>query len=286
MASLRDIRKRLQSIQNIQQLTKAMEMVAASRLHHVQMKVKQSRPYVNKIKEILDQLSQVASTDYCHPLLEQREVKKVGVVVIAADMGLSGSYNKDVFSATDKFLKSYKQDQVELILVGRKAVEHYRRRSWPIRYELGEWGEKLTQQQVMTFANDLVSWFLIGELDEVWFVYTHYITMMSRKVVVEKFLNVSQQSKEASKSSGDYIFEPAPQEIYGALLLRYCLTKVQTTLNEAYASELAARIFAMKAATTNADDMIEKLTLVRNKVRQAGITKEMLEITSGAEGLK
>ncbi len=286
MASLRDIRKRLQSIQNIQQLTKAMEMVAASRLHHVQMKVKQSRPYVNKIKEILDQLSQVASTDYCHPLLEQREVKKVGVVVIAADMGLSGSYNKDVFSATDKFLKSYKQDQVELILVGRKAVEHYRRRSWPIRYELGEWGEKLTQQQVMTFANDLVSWFLLGELDEVWFVYTHYITMMSRKVVVEKFLNVSQQSKEASKSSGDYIFEPAPQEIYGALLLRYCLTKVQTTLNEAYASELAARIFAMKAATTNADDMIEKLTLVRNKVRQAGITKEMLEITSGAEGLK
>ncbi len=286
MVSLRDIRKRLQSIQNIQQLTKAMEMVAASRLHHVQMKVKQSRPYVNKIKDILDQLSQVASTDYCHPLLEQREVKKVGVVVIAADMGLSGSYNKDVFSATNKFLKSYKQDQVELILVGRKAVEYYRRRSWPIRYELDEWGEKLTQQQVMTFANDLVSWFLLGELDEVWFVYTHYITMMSRKVVVEKFLNISQSSKEESKGAAEYLFEPAPQEIYGAILLRYCLTKVQTTLNEAYASELAARIFAMKAATTNADDMIEKLTLVRNKVRQAGITKEMLEITSGAEGLK
>ncbi|CUI17259.1 putative F-type ATP synthase, subunit gamma [Candidatus Protochlamydia naegleriophila] len=286
MVSLRDIRKRLQSIQNIQQLTKAMEMVAASRLHHVQMKVKQSRPYVNKIKDILDQLSQVASTDYCHPLLEQREVKKVGVVVIAADMGLSGSYNKDVFSATNKFLKSYKQDQVELILVGRKAVEYYRRRSWPIRYELEEWGEKLTQQQVMTFANDLVSWFLLGELDEVWFVYTHYITMMSRKVVVEKFLNISQSSKEESKGAAEYLFEPAPQEIYGAILLRYCLTKVQTTLNEAYASELAARIFAMKAATTNADDMIEKLTLVRNKVRQAGITKEMLEITSGAEGLK
>ncbi len=286
MVSLRDIRKRLQSIQNIQQLTKAMEMVAASRLHHVQMKVKQSRPYVNKIKDILDQLSQVASTDYCHPLLEQREVKKVGVVVIAADMGLSGSYNKDVFSATNKFLKSYKQDQVELILVGRKAVEYYRRRSWPIRYELEEWGEKLTQQQVMTFANDLVSWFLLGDLDEVWFVYTHYITMMSRKVVVEKFLNISQSSKEESKGAAEYLFEPAPQEIYGAILLRYCLTKVQTTLNEAYASELAARIFAMKAATTNADDMIEKLTLVRNKVRQAGITKEMLEITSGAEGLK
>lgn len=286
MASLRDIRKRLQSIQNIQQLTKAMEMVAASRLHHVQMKVKQSRPYANKIKDILDRLSQVASTDYCHPLLEQREVKKVGVVVVAADMGLSGSYNKDIFVATNKFLKSYKQDQVELILIGRKAVDYYRRRSWPIRYELGEWGEKLTQQQVMTFANDLVSWFLLGELDEVWFVYTHYITMMSRKVVVEKFLNISQPSKEESKRSAEYIFEPAPQEIYGAILLRYCLTKVQTTLNEAYASELAARIFAMKAATTNADDMIEKLTLVRNKVRQAGITKEMLEITSGAEGLK
>jgi F-type H+-transporting ATPase subunit gamma len=284
MVSLREIRKRLQSIQNIQQLTKAMEMVAASRLHQVQIKVKQGKPYEIKLSEILDRLSQVAD-DVKHPLLEQREVKKVGLVIVAADMGLSGSYNKDVILAANRFLKTYNQEQVELILVGRKASDYYKRRSWNIRYELGEWGEKLTSHQVRTFANQLMSWFLLGELDEIWFVYTHYATMISRKVLVEKFLNIQPISSKSDGSFSNCIFEPDPRQIYKAILFDYCMTKVQSILNEAYASELAARIFAMKAATTNADDMIEKLTLVRNKVRQAGITKEMLEITSGAEGL-
>ncbi|KIC71753.1 MULTISPECIES: ATP synthase F1 subunit gamma [Candidatus Protochlamydia] len=285
MASLREIRKRLQSIQNIQQLTKAMEMVAASRLHQVQIKVKQAKPYVVKLSEILDRLSQITQ-DIKHPLLEQREVKKVGVVIVAADMGLSGPYNKDIFSAANKFLKTYTQEQVELILVGKKATDYYKKRPWNIRFEFGEWGEKLTSHQIKTFANQLMSWFLIGELDEIWLVYTHYVTMMTRKVMVEKFLNIQQISPKSEKSPVDYIFEPNPKQIYGAILFNYCMTKFQSILNESYASELAARIFAMKAATSNADDMIEKLTLVRNKVRQAGITKEMLEITSGAEGLK
>ncbi|MBA2368753.1 MAG: ATP synthase F1 subunit gamma [Candidatus Protochlamydia sp.] len=284
MTSLREIRKRLNSVKTIQQLTKAMEMVAASRLHHVQLKIKQSRPFVAKIKKILDNLSQ-SVTDFTHPLLESREVKKIGVVIVAADMGLSGSYNWDIFSTANKFLATLSKEKVELLLIGRKASEYYTRHSWPIFYTLPEWGEKLSAPQVKTFASQLVSWYLIGDFDEIWFVYTHYMTMMTRKVLIEKFLNVVPDLHEA-KQKDDYIFEPAPQEIYGELLLRYCLSKVQTILNEAYASELAARVFAMKAATTNADDMIEKLTLVRNKVRQAGITKEMLEITSGAEGLK
>ncbi|MCE2982126.1 MAG: ATP synthase F1 subunit gamma [Parachlamydia sp.] len=284
MTSLRDIRRRLNSIKNIQQLTKAMEMVAASRLHQVQQKIRHARPYVAKIKEILDDLNG-SSLEFTHPLLEQREVKKIGVVIIGADMGLSGSYNKDIFSAANKFLLSKAGMPIELLLVGKKAFEYFSKREWPIFYTLPHWGEKLKEADIKTFASQLVSWYTLGNFDEIWFVYTHYVNMMSRKVLTEKFLNLAptQQEKRQNK---EYLFEPSAQDIFSELLLRYCLSKVHTVLNEAYASELAARIFAMKTATSNADDMIEKLTLVRNKVRQAGITKEMLEITSGSEGLK
>lgn len=214
---------------------------------------------------------------------EQRETKKVGLLVIGADMGLAGAYNKDIISATNRFLKKYDPSQVELMLVGRKMVEYYKRRQWPIRLKMIGWGEKTTKEQVRDLSGQMVDWFLKGEFDEIWFVYTHYITMTLRKVVVSKFLNIEEPSTEKKFVPINYIFEPSAEEIYGEILMRYCFTTVQNALHEGYASELAARIFAMKAASTNADDIIEKLTLVRNKVRQGSITREVIEITSGAE---
>lgn len=279
MSTLRAIRKRLHSVQSIQQLTKAMEMVAASRLHHAHVKAKESQPYISKVKEITAHLSALI-TDFTHPFFEKREVNKIGVVIIGSDMGLCGSYNKDVFAVANQFLKSYAPDQYELILVGRKAIDYYRRRQKPIRFQMMEKGEKTTFSQVKTFANQLINWFLNGDFDEIWFVYTHYDSMISRKVVTQKFLNIDPTSKKTA--STEYLFEPSLTEVYSEILSRYCLSFVQTAFNEAYASELAARIFAMKAASTNAEEMIQKLTLVRNKVRQAGITKEMIEITSGS----
>ncbi len=278
MSTLREIRKRLHSIKSIQQLTRAMEMVAASRLHHAHAKAKQAQPYISKIKEISEQLSSIL-TDFTHPFFEQREIKKVGLVVITSDMGLCGAYNKDVLAAANHFLKKYDSNQVELILVGRKGINYYNRRQKHIRFQMLEGGEKMTFLRVRTFANQLVNWFLNRELDEIWFVYTHYDSMISRKVVTKKFLNIGKPTEKPAPK--DYLFEPSLAEVYSEILSRYCLTFVQTVFKEAYASELAARIFAMKAASTNADDMIQKLTLVRNKVRQAGITKEMIEITSG-----
>ena len=186
----------------------------------------------------------------------------------------------------DRFLKQAGQDKVELIAVGKKAVEYYCRRKWTIKKRVPEWGGKITFQQTRNLTHELVDWFISGELDEIRLVYTHFISIPTRKVVLEKFLNIERPKTEDKKIITDYIFEPNPAEIYSEILPRYCVTKVQTLLAEAFASELAARMISMGAATKNAEEMIENLTLVRNKVRQASITKEMLEITSGAEALK
>ncbi len=284
MATLRDIRKRIRSVENIKQITRAMEMVAAARLRKAQARAEQAQPYAAKMRHILENLA-TASAEFTHPLYEQREVKKTGLVVVAADRGLCGSYNTNIFQVTDRFLKELGQDKVELIAVGRKAVEYYRRRKWSIKKRVPEWGGKITYLQIKNLTNELVQWFLNGKLDEIWLAYTHFISIPSRKVVLEKFLNIEKPKSEQEVIT-DYIFEPNPAEIYADILPRYCVTKIQTVLAEAFASELAARMISMGAATKNAEEMIENLTLVRNKVRQAAITKEMLEITAGAEALK
>lgn len=284
MATLRDIRKRIRSVENIKQITRAMEMVAAARLRKAQTKAEQAQPYAAKMRHILENLA-TASGEFTHPLYEQREVKKTGLVVVAADRGLCGSYNTNIFQVTDRFLKELGQDKVELILVGRKAVEYYRRRKWSIKKRVPEWGGKITYLQIKNLTNELVQWFLNGELDEIWLAYTHFISIPVHKIVLEKFLNI-EKPKSEQKIITDYIFEPNPAEIYAEILPRYCVTKIQTVLAEAFASELAARMISMGAATKNAEEMIENLTLVRNKARQAAITKEMLEITAGAEALK
>src|SRR5574341_557566 len=167
MATLRDIRKRIRSVENIKQITRAMEMVAAARLRRAQAKAEQAQPYAAKMRQILENLA-TASGEFTHPSYQQREVKKTGLVVIAADRGLCGSYNTNIFQVTDRFLKQTGQDKVELILVGRKAVEYYRRRKWTIRQRVPEWGGKISYAQIKSLTNQLVQWFLSGELDEIW----------------------------------------------------------------------------------------------------------------------
>lgn len=283
MVTLREIRKRLRSVENIKQITKAMEMVAAARLRRAQAKAEQSRPYISKMKEMLENLA--ASTDSKSPLLEQREVKKTCVFIVAADRGLCGSYNHNIFSAVDQFLKKYHTDQVELILMGRKAIEHYHhhQRRWKIRHELSEEGEKQTIQHIKELNYRLMDWFVNREFDEIWIIYTHFVSILTRKVMVEKFLNISRPEKKSAPLN--YIFEPPAEEIFAELIPHYLVSKLHAVFDEAYASELAARIISMKTATKNAEEMIYSLTLTRNKVRQAGITKEMLEIINGAEGV-
>lgn len=284
MATLREIRKRIHTAQNIKQITKAMEMVAAARLRRAQIKAEQARPYMFKMKYLVQNLAD-SLVDFRHPLLEKREVKKIGVVIVAADRGLCGSYNAAIISAAERFIKKYNPEAIELILIGRKAIEHFKRKKWQIRSQVSDWGGKVSFSQVKTWTQQLMDGFLSQELDEIWLVYAHYVNIISRNLVVEKFLNI-EQNERVPGIREDYLFEPTLPEIYSQLLSRYAIAKIQAILNEAHASELSARIFSMHTATKNADEMIERLTLVRNKVRQANITREMVEITSGAEGLK
>lgn len=276
MTNLRDIRRRLRSVENIKKITDAMERVAAALLRRAQAKAEESRPYVVKMKEILEHLS---TSDSSHPLFEQRHVKKIGLIIVGSDRGLSGSYNSNIFSSADKFLKKYQTNQIDLILFGKKAVEFYRNKQWNISHQHINWGGKITLNDITSFTNQSVDWFLTGKYDEIWLLYTRYITIMKKEVIIEKFLNIG-KPEAAEKKAANYIFEPDPEEIYAEILPRYCITKLQTAFNEAYASELASRIVAMQTASKNSENMIENLTLVRNKVRQEGITKEIIEISS------
>lgn len=277
MTNLRDIRNRLRSVENIKKITNAMERIAGARLRRAQTRAEQSHPYITKLKEILENL---ASTNYSHPLFEQREVKKTGFIVISADRGLSGSYNQNILSSADHFLKKYTPDNIELILLGRKAIEHYRGSKWTTHHQLREWGGKITLDEIKQLTDQLVDWFLSGRFDEIWLSYTHYITVMRREVIIEKFLNIGTIQSDKKPSYANYIFEPGPEEVIAEILPRYCFTRLQTALYEAYASELAARVVAMQMASKNSENMIEDLTLIRNKVRQEGITREIIEVSS------
>jgi len=286
MATLRDLRRRIRSVQGTQQITKAMEMVAAAKLRKAQVKVESSRPYASKMQAMLDNLTQ-ASASLTHPLFEKREVKKVGLVVVTSDRGLCGSYNHNVIHEADNFLKGYEKDKVVLTIIGRKGYTYYLKRPWEIKLKYLGLGGDLNLAQVKNITNDLVNLFLSKEVDEIHFTYTKFHSAVTYKVTTEKFLNIESQVKaEGKEGFVDYIFEPDPQKIFGSLLPIYCMTRVQIALAESFASEHGSRMISMSAATQNAEEMIEHLTLFMNKLRQASITKEMLEITTGAEALK
>lgn len=286
MSTLRDLRRRIRSVQGTQQITKAMEMVAAVKLGRAQAKVESSRPYASKMRAMLDNLTR-ASASLVHPLFQKREIKKVGLVVVTSDRGLCGSYNHNVIHKADEFIGRYEMDQVVLILVGTKGHTYYAKRACEIRLKYLGLGAELNLAQVKSITNDLVNLFLSGEVDEIHVTYTKFLSPVSYKVTTEKFLNIETQVQiEGRKGFVDYIFEPDPQKIFASLLPNYCVTKVLMALAESFASEHGSRMIAMGAATKNAEEMIDHLTLVMNKLRQATITKEMLEITTGAEALK
>lgn len=279
MATLREIRRKLQSVTNIEKITQAMEMVAASRLRKAQSRAEMSRPYARKLKEILERL--VLVTDhFAHPLLNHREPKKIGIVIVSGDKGLCGSYNQTVFTTAEKFLQKYPPEQIELILAGQKGIDYFSNRKWKCNPRLSGWGGKITFQEIAAFTEELMDRFINGELDQIWIIYTHFVNAAVRQVKIEKLLNIDPPEIEEHIKKVPYIFEPCVPEIFKALLPRYCITQVQSALYESYASELAARVFSMRAATKNAEEMIEKLTLVRNKVRQSSITRELIEITA------
>jgi F-type H+-transporting ATPase subunit gamma len=283
MATLADIRRRIRSVQNTQQITKAMEMVSAAKLRRAQGRLEAARPYGRKMREMLENLAAEAA-ELDHPLFEKRAVVRRALVIVTSDKGLAGSYNANVIRRAEAHMKSEKGARTVLITIGRKGGDYFRRRNYPILRHYQEIGDPVDMPRAQALSREIVGCFLSGEVDEINLLGTRFISAVSRSLTQETFLPIEPPAGKAELTNP--IFEPDAERIFAALLPGYVANRMLMALLEASASEHGARMVAMGSASANAVEMIDKLTLVRNRVRQAAITKEIAEIVGGAEALK
>jgi len=286
-AGVREYKRRIASVKNTQQITKAMKMVAAAKLRRAQEHAESSRPYTDTLRDTLARLSAVAF-DVRHPLLEKREeIRKVGYVIVTADRGLCGAYNSNIIRAANTAMQEGAQGlEHGIIAVGRKARDFYRKRSG-VDAEFINLGDNITYADAKEIANYVIDAYENEELDEVNLVYAKFINTLRQVPTVTKLLPLEPPAQEDSEEEYniDYIYEPSAEEILLTLLPRYIGSQIYHAMLEGKASEHGARMTAMSNATENAGEIIESLTLEMNKARQAAITDEILDIVGGAEAL-
>ncbi len=287
MPSLKDIRKRISSVKSTQQITKAMKMVSAAKLRRAQESVLEARPYADKMRDVIGDLSVRVEMDR-HPLLMRRDVKKREIFVITSDRGLCGGFNQNLIRETTHLTEKKEEglEAVQLSIVGRKGLEFFKRRETPIRKEYLNILGDINYSVAATLGKDIVSSYESGEFDELLLVYTHFRSAISQEVTVQKILPIEPIDVPEDAVVTEYIYEPSEAEILSALLPRYIEVQLFRAMLESLASEYGARMTAMDSATSNANEMIDKLTLEMNRARQAAITKELMEIVGGAEALK
>ena len=288
MATLRDIQRRIRSVQSTQKITRAMKLVAAAKLRRAQERILSARPYAGKMGELLGNLVSAAGTDGApHPLLEQREGPRRQIVIITADKGLAGAFNSNVIRRALELVRQSNVAEVTLVVVGRKARDFYRRRQWTIKRDLIGFWDRLAYSHASELADYFMQQYLDGEVDEVVLVYNEFRSVVLQRPVREQLLPFPRKAEEEGDATAvDYIFEPDPRAILDELLPRHVRTQVFRALMESLAGEYGARMTAMEAATKNAKEMIDVLTIQFNKARQEKITKELLDIVGGAEALK
>jgi F-type H+-transporting ATPase subunit gamma len=287
MASLRDIRKRIDSVKNTQKITNAMKMVAAAKLRRAEEAVVAARPYSEKMREVV--LSLASRTDSrSHPMLEVRETKKALLLQITADRGLCGGFNANLNRRAEAFMREMTAKGVEtsLVCVGRKGNDYFRRRKVNIADTFINRLNKIDMELAGEIASVGVSSFMSGEYDEVYVLYNRFRTAASQILTLRKVLPVSADVEEEIPKGPEYLYEPSEDELLVDILPRYIKVQIYTGLLDSVASEHGARMTAMEAATSNAEEMIYKLTLKFNRIRQESITTELMEIVSGAEALK
>jgi F-type H+-transporting ATPase subunit gamma len=287
MATLRQIRQRIRVARNIQQITRAMKMIAAARLKRAQDRVLAARPYAEKMQTLIGTLA-LASGSIDHPLLQSREqVRHVGVLLITADRGLCGSYNTNVIRRCLDFVQQYDSEQVRLLTVGKKGMQFMQRRGYPSVQHFSIPLSGPTVAHAQEIAGVAQQMFLSEEVDEFYLAFSRFRSALVQIPTVQRLLPVEGVEAENGRLEHlDFIFEPSSEELLKRLLPRYVFNLVYQALLEATASEHGARMTAMSAATDNAGKMISTLTLNLNRARQAAITKEILEVVSGAEALK
>ena len=285
MANLRDIRKRIASVKSTQQITKAMQMVAASKLKRAQDGVVAARPYANKMSDVLASLA-LRTEAGKHPLLQRREEKNVELIVITSDRGLCGGYNHNVIKASEQFIKE-KQGEYENILlsvVGKKVRDYYRRQAKEFSAEFLNPGT-ITFSYAEEIGAEVINRYVEKTTDAVYVVYTEFKSAMTQNVIVQRLLPVEPMELGEDEVAVEYIYEPSEDELLMDILPRYVYTQLFRMLLESVASEHGARMTAMDSATSNAVEMVARLTLLYNRARQAAITTELMEIVSGAEAL-
>ncbi len=288
MASLLDMRRRIKSVKNTQQITKAMKMVAAAKLKRAQDRVTAARPFAVKMSEVLGNLSANIGSEFSSPLLNERGDEKYLIVLVSADKGLCGGFNTNLMKATQNFLKENTGKQAEMIPVGRKGRDFFRRREMNFVEEyIGLTGSgRVELSDAMEIAQRITKTFIEDEtIDKVFLVFTEFKSVISQQVKVEQLLPIppiTTENKTENEAQAEYIYEQPAEEIFGKLLPKQVETQIYRAMLESVASEQGSRMTAMDSASKNAGELIDTLTLNMNRIRQAAITKEIIEVVSGA----
>jgi len=288
MPSLRDIKKRISSVKNTQKITKAMKMVAAGKLRRAQAAILAARPYAQKMEEVLASLASRAEAD-SHPLLRIRPPKKVEIVLLTSDRGQAGAFNANVIRRAQRFIteNAGKYEKIELSTLGRKGRDYARRHKLSMRKDYPGIFDGLTFDRADTIAKELIAHYVEASLDQVFLLYNEFLSAISQRVSLIQLLPiVPRKVKDGAPHPTDYIYEPSEAEVLDALLPRHLAMQLWRAMLESQASEFGARMSAMDAASKNAGKLIGSYTLEYNRARQAYITKELMEIVSGAEALK
>ncbi|HEU4870016.1 MAG TPA: ATP synthase F1 subunit gamma [Pyrinomonadaceae bacterium] len=295
MPNLLEIRRRLKSVKNTQQITKAMKMVSAARLRRAQDRVITARPFANKMTEVLGELAKRTDEDFHHPLLDVRGDQRYLLVLITADKGLCGAFNTNLTKAAQTFMRENSNKTIEIMAVGRKGRDFFRNRRAVIAAEfIGLTAKaRLEFSDALEVAQSIIKTYTEDEgIDKVFIIYNEFKSVLSQRVILEQLLPVSRPKQEELEAKSqqpvtliDYIYEQPPEEMFGTLLPRLIETQIFRALLESVASEHGARMTAMDSASKNASELIETLTLNMNRIRQAAITNEIIEVVSGAAAL-
>jgi F-type H+-transporting ATPase subunit gamma len=287
MPSLIDIRRRVRAVKSTQQITKAMKMVSSSKLRRAQDRILRSRPYAQHMLRVLNSLA-TRTESARHVLLQEQPGQRPLLIVITADRGLAGSFNANVIKGAAEFITDHPRDNdkaVALALVGRKGRDFFMRRGFDVRYEETGLFQNVKWSHAQAIANTAIKEFLAPDIGSVYLVYNQFKSIMSQQVVIERLLPIAKLEQAPIEAPVDYLFEPSPEELLDTLLPFHVAVQVNRALLESSAAEHAARMTAMDSATRNAREMVDRLTLYMNKVRQASITREIIEIVAGAQSV-
>ena len=285
MAKTQDLKRRIRSVRNTMQLTKAMKMVSAAKLRRAQERIMSARPYAHQTLSVLQSLAARAEQD-SHPLLQARAGKKAHIILVAGDKGLCGAFNSHIIRSAEEYARENLQDhEISITAVGKKSYQYFERRTWEIKHHWVDFFRNVEFTHAEEIATAVSELFLSGEVDRVFIAYNEFKSAIQAKPIVQPLLPIQRLEPAEGDTAEDYIYEPSADALLKALLPHYVRHLIFQALLESAGAEHAARMTAMDSATNNASELIDSLTLTMNRVRQASITTEIIEVVSGAEAL-